>query len=149
MLSVSLYDVDIADAFAALLRDKPYRYLRAEGWPRDLPNPWPEDDEWPGPLLGDLIRAPISAWGGFKAPDCKLWLGVLNYADLPKIRAQFAAMPWRVPNAVQLMLMDQDEIYFRVWMIRDGELHQHVTPEPDDQVSEFWPDNWRDLHPQA
>lgn len=41
--------------------------------------------------------------------ECCAWLGVLNHADLVQVLDRFAVMPWRVPNALQLMLMDQEE----------------------------------------
>jgi hypothetical protein len=65
---------------------------------------------------------------------------VLNHADLNAIRKRFAKIPWRVPNAVQLFLMDQEEFYFRVWMIRDGELRQYAPLKPGENDDDFRPD---------
>ena len=52
---------------------------------------------------------------------------------------QFAAMPWQVPNAVQLFLMDQEQQYFRVWMLRDGRLQEYLPAEPDENTDDFLP----------
>ena len=64
-----------------------------------------------------------------------VWLGVLNSADLDLVVKHFAAVPWRVPRAVQLFVMDQEQLLFRVWMIRDGRLQQYRPDETDDG---FW-----------
>ena len=48
-------------------------------------------------------------------------------------------MPWQVPNAVQLFLMDQEQQYFRVWMLRDGRLPEYLPAEPDENTDDFLP----------
>ncbi|MGW9133264.1 squamosa promoter-binding protein 15 [Streptomyces sp. NPDC055681] len=55
-----------------------------------------------------LITGPDTAWGGGKNPDCEIWAGALNHADLDALRRRFAGMPWHEPNAVQLLIMDQE-----------------------------------------
>jgi hypothetical protein len=39
---------------------------------------------------------------------------------------------------VQLFLMDQEEAYFRIWMIRDGELRQYAPLKPGENDEDFW-----------
>jgi hypothetical protein len=56
----------------------------------------------------------------------------LNHADLPAVVERIAAGPWRVPAAVQLLIMDQEESYFRLWMIRDGQIRQYAPEPPGD-----------------
>ncbi|MGC4815182.1 hypothetical protein ACLQ29_32115 [Micromonospora sp. DT228] len=46
---------------------------------------------------------------------------------------------WHHPSAVQLLVMDQEESFFRVWMIRDGALRQYAPSSPDEEDDEFWP----------
>ncbi len=42
-------------------------------------------------------------------------------------------MPWVAPAAVQVFLMDQEQSYFRLWMIRDGQMVQYAPdPPPED-----------------
>jgi hypothetical protein len=139
MVSVNLDDRNTAAEFAAWLCDRPFDYLKREQWHRDFPYPWPEEREWQGPYSGALAESPAEVWPGTKVRECSVWLGVLNHADLEKVRARFAAMPWQVPNAVQLMLMDQEECFFRLWMIRDGQLYQVPLPGPYEDEDEFWP----------
>jgi hypothetical protein len=80
-------------------------------------------------------------WGGFKHPECVVYAGTLNHARLDAVIEQFGRIPWRVPNAVQLFLMDQEQVYFRLWMIRDGGPKQHAPEVPDENGGEFWPAN--------
>ena len=138
MFSVQLEDRENAEAFAAWVRDKPYEYLRRESWPLGLAHPWPEHRKWAGPYIGAMARSPASVWPGSKMPECNVWLGVLNTADLDKVRARFAAIPWRTPNAVQLFLMDQEQSFFRLWMLRDGELQEILIPGPGENDDDFW-----------
>ena len=140
MLSVHGHDRHNAGDFAIWIRNNPFEYLKRDSWPTGLPDPWPEGDRWQGPYIGALEESPDEVWPGSKAPEAHVWLGVLNTADLSKVLARFAAIPWRIPNAVQLFLMDQEESYFRVWMIRDGRLVQLGTPPPDEDDAEFWPE---------
>jgi hypothetical protein len=77
------------------------------------------------PLTGDETK-----WGGHKRPECHVWGGVLNHADLTAVVEKFGQMGWKHPGSVQLLLVDQEESFFRIWMIRNGEPHQ-FAPEPD------------------
>lgn len=56
-----------------------------------------------------LTSAEDSQWGGWKAPECEVWAGALNHADLGALGQRFFEMPWREPNAAQLFVMDQEE----------------------------------------
>jgi hypothetical protein len=90
----------------------------------------------PGPargvgFLNDLTSDPDNAWGGPKQPECDVWGGALNHADLDAVVAKFAMLPWRTPAAAQLLVMDQEQSYFRLWMLRNGAPQQYA-PEPPD-----------------
>ncbi|WP_328443839.1 hypothetical protein OG780_01560 [Streptomyces sp. NBC_00386] len=41
---------------------------------------------------------------------------------------------------VQLFVMDQEESFFRLWMIRGGKLRQFAPLEPSEEDEAFWPD---------
>ena len=69
-------------------------------------------------------------WGGWKAPEAVLWGGVLNHAELPAVVRRFEQIPWRHPDSVQLMISDQEQFAFRLWMIREGRAVQY-TPLPE------------------
>lgn len=71
-----------------------------------------------------------TGWGGWKNPEARLYGGVLNHADLPAVVRRFEQTPWRRPELVQLMINDQEQWAFRVWMLREGRAVQ-VVPLPD------------------
>jgi hypothetical protein len=77
-------------------------------------------------------------WGGWKMPECEVWAGALNHADLDALKQRFAETPWREPNVVQLLIMDQEEGFFRLWMIRGKELRQYAPLEPDEGDEDFY-----------
>jgi len=137
MVSVTGYDRENANRFAALITDQPHLHLDRRKWP-NIPDPWPEGKPYTGPYSAGLEESPLSVWPGSKAPECYVWLGVLNNSDLRRFRELFEAVPWKVPHAVQLMLMDQEESYFRLWMIRDGKLQQYAPTQPDENNDDFW-----------
>jgi hypothetical protein len=140
MVSVQADDRGNARAFAALLRDKPWLHLNREVWPQ-IPDPWPEGETYTGPFNADMAESPVAAWPGSKAPECYVWLGVLNNSDLDRVRDLFSSIPWCIPNSVQLLLMDQEEFYFRLWMFRSGRLRQFAPTEPNEDDEDFWVQN--------
>lgn len=72
---------------------------------------------------------PADAWAGPKFPECHLWLGVLNHADVQAVVDRFVALAWRRPEDAQLFLKDQEQSFFQVWMIRNGRALR-CTPDP-------------------
>ena len=54
--------------------------------------------------------------------------GALNKADLDALLAHVRQVPWQVPPEVQLLIKDQEEDFFRLWMFRDGQLTE-FTPQ--------------------
>jgi len=141
MVSAKLQDRANVEEFARWLGEVPRDYVRPNTWP---PEAWePGGVFGPGkeqPYCGDLAESPHDVWPGPKVNECTVWLGVLNHADLSAVRRHFAEIPWCLPNAVQLFLMDQEEFYFRVWMIRDGELCQYAPLKPGENDDDFWLD---------
>ncbi|MFD3703038.1 squamosa promoter-binding protein 15 [Nocardia sp. NPDC058658] len=69
-------------------------------------------------------------WGGRKMPECTVWAGALNHADIPALLAKVAEFAWLEPDTVQLFLMDQDDICFQVWMVRGGVWRQYAPMDP-------------------
>lgn len=86
------------------------------------------------------ITGDDTAWGGWKFPECDVWAGALDHADLKAVLEHIARLPWRCPNALQVFVMDQEEEYFRVWMLRDGELRQYAPVTPDEEDPDFYPE---------
>lgn len=104
--------------------------------------PWRAESVAPGATGVGFLRDITASgaphgWGGFKSPECDIWAGALNHADLDAVVAKVASLPWGYPAAVQLLLMDQEETYFRLWMWRDGEFKQYAPPPPPN-ADEAW-----------
>jgi hypothetical protein len=125
MLSVGWGDEGNAEAFS--------RWLGEE-----CPHRQPDLD--PGGR-GSLrpITGRDNQWGGHKHPECAVFAGALNHADLDAVIRRFGEIEWYSPNAVQLFVMDQEDAFFRVWMIRDGAVRQYAPTVPDEEDDEFWP----------
>ncbi|MGK5693059.1 squamosa promoter-binding protein 15 [Streptomyces sp. URMC 128] len=122
---ISAADADRAnvEALSAWLRDEaPYR-----GQP---------DASGVGDL--NLLTDQDPGWGGWKWPECRVWAGALNHCDLDALRKRVAETPWREPNVVQLFVMDQEESFFRLWMIRGGELRQYAPLTPSEEDAGFY-----------
>ncbi|MCP2337628.1 hypothetical protein [Actinomadura rupiterrae] len=83
-----------------------------------------------------------SAWGGWKSPECTVYAGALNHADLRALLERVRGTAWRVPNALQLFIMDQEQSYFRLWMLRDGRVQQYAPTHPDEDTDAFYPDDY-------
>ncbi|MFD4433299.1 squamosa promoter-binding protein 15 [Nocardia sp. NPDC058497] len=114
MLSVSFEDEPLVGQFSD--------WLRSNG-------------AWPGatvPGCGFLLNLTGNdvRWGGRKLPECTVWAGALNHADIPAILAKAAEFGWQEPDTVQLFLMDQEDICFQLWMIRDGAWQQYAPMDP-------------------
>lgn len=123
-----MISADSADtAYVEALSD----WLRHEAPLRGQP-----DDSGVGHLRLPTDQDP--GWGGWKWPECRVWAGALNHCDLEALRKRVAETPWREPNIVQLFVMDQEESFFRLWMIRGGELRQFAPLEPSEEDAGFY-----------
>ncbi|MEY9993006.1 hypothetical protein ABIE67_005038 [Streptomyces sp. V4I8] len=90
--------------------------------------------------LSDWLRdeAPLRGQPDHSGVECRVWAGALNHCDLDALRQRVAESPWREPNIVQLLVMDQEESFFRLWMIRGGELRQFAPLEPSEKDAGFY-----------
>lgn len=95
-------------------------WLRAEA-----PHREPEGNGGVG-FLESLSDSP-QGWGGWKNPEARLYGAVLNHADLKAVVQRFEQVPWKHPQSAQMMVMDQEQCAFRVWMLQDGRAIQHVA----------------------
>ena len=120
LLSVESSDVGGAKALDQWLRE-------------EAPRSWSTPHGGVGGLL--CISDADNGWGGWKGPECEVWAGALNNADLDAVVAKVATIAWEVPWAVQLLLMDQDQFFFRLWMLRDGEMKQFAPTADEDELS--------------
>ncbi|WP_234317188.1 hypothetical protein [Streptomyces sp. NRRL WC-3744] len=62
----------------------------------------------------------------------------MNHADLNALKRRVFETPWHDPNRVQLLVMDQEEAFFRMWMIRGNELRQFAPLQPNEEDEGFY-----------
>ena len=133
MIQADFADTDTVQSLSEWLRTE--APTTAYGDPRVSPSVWRGVG-----YLGELTRAGANHWGGWKEPECDVWGGALNHADLDAVLERIASLPWRYPYRVQVFLMDQEEAHFRVYMYRDGAWRQYAPPPvPDDEDDQ---DEW-------
>ena len=92
--------------------------------------------------VGSLART--ETWGGWKAPECTVFTGVLNHADIDAVVRYVEGMPWAWPEFLQLLISDQGDLFFRLWMFRAGRLVE-LTPSGAQIEEEVWPRSLNDL----
>jgi hypothetical protein len=99
-----------------------------------------QDREWRGVgSIREITNSTSHGWGGPKNPEHPVWAGTLNWADVPAVLAHIASMPWQRPESVQVFVCDQEDPYFRLYMIRGGEMRQFApAPPPDDAGQLPW-----------
>jgi hypothetical protein len=83
-------------------------------------------------FLADLTSDRDNLWGGPKQPECQVWGRRSEPRRHRRRRGEVRTLPWRVPAAVQLLIMDQEQSYFRLWMLRDGVPKQYAPAPPGD-----------------
>ncbi|MFF0201460.1 squamosa promoter-binding protein 15 [Streptomyces sp. NPDC005017] len=119
MISVGMDDVANVEALS--------RWLRTEAPRRAQP-----EVRGVG-FLKPITNVESNPWGGWKHPECEVWAGALNHADLDALGQRVFETSWREPNQVQLLVMDQEEGFFRLWMIRGNELRRFAPLEPNEE----------------
>lgn len=82
-----------------------------------------------GERRGVGALAPTTSWGGGKAPECTVFTGVLNHADVDAVARHVEQMPWAHPELLQLLVKDQEDSFFRLWMFRAGRLVEFTPPQ--------------------
>lgn len=105
--------------------------------------PWNSESVPPGakgvgflkPIAGS--SAPRELWGGWKHPESHVWAGALNHASIPAIIDHIGTLPWTTPAAVQLLIQDQEESYFRLYMWRDGRFQQFAPVLGPEEADEY------------
>ena len=86
--------------------------------------------------VGGLART--GTWGGWKNPECSVFTGVLNHADVDTVVRHVERMPWAYPEFLQLLIQDQEDVFFRLRMFRAGRLVE-LTPPHEHVEEEVWP----------
>jgi hypothetical protein len=61
------------------------------------------------------------AWGGEKAPECTIWAGALNHADIMLVLLAVVVIEWEQREVIQIFAKRSEDQFFRVWMLRHGD----------------------------
>ena len=129
MLLVAPEDQDVAERFSEWLRRDAPRRSKYDG------NVQPVGVGY----LNRITEPNENHWGGWKNPECDVWAGALNHANLDAVLTEVRTLPWRFPGALQLFVMDQEETYFRLHMFCSGELRQYARePQADADEQHAW-----------
>ena len=88
--------------------------------------------------VGALART--ETWGGWKNPECTVFTGVLNLADIGAVVRHVERMPWAHPEFLQLLIQDQEDAFFGLRMFRAGRLVELTPPHPQVE-EEVWPNS--------
>jgi hypothetical protein len=70
-------------------------------------------------------------WGGSKATSVSVWGGVTSNMHWGRFLDRVKAIPWTDPERMQILMKDDGDTYFRMYMFRQGKLI-NVVPAPED-----------------
>ncbi|MGF0175628.1 hypothetical protein ACQF36_35660 [Streptomyces sp. Marseille-Q5077] len=60
-------------------------------------------------------------WGGsVLGAECHVVAGTFNHLNAGKLRSKLQELPWKCPHSVQLLLHNENDAVFGMWMLLDG-----------------------------
>ncbi|MFG2925582.1 hypothetical protein ACGFYA_29265 [Streptomyces sp. NPDC048305] len=63
----------------------------------------------------------LGHWGGsLQGAECHVVAGTFNHLNPEKLRRTLRGLPWKCSHAVQLLLHNENDALFGVWMLLDG-----------------------------
>lgn len=87
------------------------------------------------PLTGALGE---ELWGGYKALNFSAWGGVTSNMHWDRFLERVRSTPWADPQRVQLLLKEDGDTYFRLYMFQGGQLTNVVPPPPGGGYDQDW-----------
>ncbi|MFD6655141.1 hypothetical protein ACFWEB_08265 [Streptomyces parvus] len=71
----------------------------------------------------------LGHWGGTpRGAECHVVAGTFNHLDAEELRRTLRALPWRCPHAVQLLVHNENDAVFGMWMLLDGDWTEVSLP---------------------
>jgi hypothetical protein len=70
-------------------------------------------------------------WANGKGSPEGIWVATFNNLDRSALLADLERLPWSSPHAVQVLIRDEEDDCFGLWMIFDGELHEVPIPRTE------------------
>lgn len=72
---------------------------------------------------------PHQHWGGSpQGAECHVVAGTFNHLDAEQLREAVRTLPWVCPHAVQLLVHNENDALFGMWVLLDG--HWAEVPIP-------------------
>ena len=84
-------------------------------------------------FLRKLTAPNDNQWGSWKNPEAEVWAGILNHAEIGAVLRRTETLPWRELQWLQVLLKDQEELTFRLYMF-DGAALKQYAPIRDDET---------------
>ncbi|MET7585101.1 hypothetical protein AB0J30_37225 [Streptomyces microflavus] len=86
-----------------------------------------------------------------RGAECHVLAGTFNHLNTGKLRSTLQQLPWKCPHSVQLLLHNENDALFGMWILLDGHWlevpiprttrrpadgHLHRTDCPDDEYQQ-------------
>ncbi|MET7584237.1 hypothetical protein [Streptomyces microflavus] len=94
----------------------------------------------------------LGHWGGTpRGSECHVLAGTFNHLNTGQLRSTLQQLPWKCPHSVQLLLHNENDALFGMWILLDGHWlevpiprttrrstdgHLHRTDCPDDEYQQ-------------
>lgn len=96
----------------------------------------------PREQVGSLLplNGPVGEelWGGFKQASTSIWGSVSSNLDWDRFLDRVKETPWSDPGRVQLLMMEDGDSYFRMYMFSGDDLVNVVPAPPDEGHARPW-----------
>jgi hypothetical protein len=97
------------------------------------------DDDWCGwgeiVRLSDVLREDVPRWLAIDAE--RVWMGYGRNLIHATLRREMAALPWRDRDYVQVLMRDQDDDVFALWLLR-GDVFVEAEHQGTERVPTAW-----------
>ncbi|URN11143.1 hypothetical protein LUW77_01590 [Streptomyces radiopugnans] len=62
---------------------------------------------------------PLGHWGGRAGAECHVVAGTFDHLNTVRLRRLLQTVPWKCPHGVQLLLHNENDAIFSLWMLVD------------------------------
>lgn len=94
---------------------------------------WAEDDDrgWSGGFGHVGGREADRFWSTGKGSPEGIWVATFDHLNRPALLADLGRLPRSTPYTVQVLIRDEEDDCFGLWMIFDGELREVPIPRTE------------------
>jgi hypothetical protein len=90
-----------------------------------------DDREWSGKFGHIGGREADRFWSTGKGSPEGIWVATFNHLNRSALLADLERLPWSAPYTVQVLIRDEEDDCFGLWMIFDGELREVPIPRTE------------------